>query len=213
MIFDILMVAILALSMVLGFRSGFVYSLVHTAGWIVAVAASLFLDDKVGLFIEDHLGLRTKIYDAFYARVMSSMTAGTESLSNLPSILSNAVEGVQMNLATEVAGKLTDVTYSVLMMVLIAAVVKLVLWLITMAFSRRNNDGFTGIPDGILGMSVGFLRGILILFVIFALLVPVTSMMSPETATSVMASLESSSIAYDFYDNNLLLLVINSILA
>jgi len=50
---DIIVLVILILSMALGYRNGFVYSVFHGLGWLISIIVSFFLFPKVIWFFEE----------------------------------------------------------------------------------------------------------------------------------------------------------------
>ena len=79
-------------------------------------------------------------------------------------------------------------------------------------FSKKQNGGFTGLLDGILGLAFGLMRSFLVVFFLLALLVPVSSFLAPDTASALIESLSKSVFTKDLYDNNLLMLIVRDFL-
>ena len=59
--------------------------------------------------------------------------------------------------------------------------------------------------DGFVGLLFGFVKGIIYVFILLALLFPVATMANTDTYTLLMDSLYASNIALELYDNNLFL--------
>lgn len=74
------------------------------------------------------------------------------------------------------------------------------------AAARRGSGLFTA-ADRILGMAAGGLNGLLIIFLLLTLLVPVLHMTGTEAAQWTASRLEESVIAGTLYDNNIILLI------
>ena len=60
-------------------------------------------------------------------------------------------------------------------------------------------------------MCIGFARGVLLIFILLAFLIPVMGMASPESAEAMRDSLDNSTFAGMLYDNNLLLLIVQDL--
>ena len=213
MIFDILVIFVLAVSMVLGFRSGFLYACIHTVGWLLAVLMGFIWSPKLCVLLNEKTRLPASLENAFYSRFSESFSTADETLRQLPEILSSLIRKTEISFVSQAAQTMPNLCLSILAFLLTALAVKLLLWVLTETLSRKRNDGFTGLADGILGLAAGFLRGILLVFFGFALLVPLCSFLAPETASSVMEALSSSMFAKDLYDNNLLMLIVRSFIA
>lgn len=208
MIFDIIILIILLLTMVFGFRRGFVYSFIHTLSLIGTLIAAFF----GARFMQGHLEERTMIDDNLYSnlfeRFSSTMDSALSPLDTLPLILGRKVEAASGDTAALAAEKLTDFLMLVLSFLILFIAIKLICYLIILFFSRKNSDGFIGAVDGLLGMLAGFIKGVLIVFIVLALLVPGMNFMSTASAELFMAALDNSYVAKTLYDANFLLLIL-----
>jgi hypothetical protein len=74
-------------------------------------------------------------------------------------------------------------------------------------FSKKHNDGIIGFLDGSFGLIAGAIKGLLLIFILLALLVPVISLSS---GNGLASALEASRIAGTLYDNNYLLLIVKT---
>lgn len=213
MIFDIILIAILAVTMVRGFRSGFVYTFIHAAGWILAVVIGFAWSPKLQNYIINNTKLYTKLYSAFFERFSQSITFQNETIEHLPKIIKKVFDDAYMSIASSLAETVTDILFTILCFVTVVAVIKLILLLVTVLFSKKNSDGgFTSFTDGMLGLAAGIVHGIIIIFFMFAFLTVFSGFMSPEFSAKIADSLSESAFAKDFYDNNLLLLIVRSFL-
>ena len=99
--------------------------------------------------------------------------------------------------------------FAILCFALVVIAVKIVIFIIIHLLSKRNNqNGVVGFADGLAGMVTGFAKGMIVVFVLFALMVPVMNMFFPEHIEAAMKALETSRFAGDLYNNNLLLLIV-----
>lgn len=208
MIFDIIILIILVLTMVFGFRRGFVYSFIHTLGMIGSLAAAFIFSKPVQGLISDNTMLDENFYNTIFENVSSSLSSALGPTDTLPLILTTKVNSVADNTAAMIAEGLTDFALQVISFFAIFIVVKLLCYIIISIFSRRNNDGFVGFFDGLLGLISGFIKGILIVFVFLALLAPGMNLMSPASAEIFMTALDNSYIAKTLYDANFLMLIL-----
>ena len=87
MIFDVILIAILALTMVFGFRRGFVYTFIHTIGWVLSIVLAFVWSPKLQDFLIEKTSLKNSIYEAFLAKFSQSLAFRDESIENLPAIL------------------------------------------------------------------------------------------------------------------------------
>lgn len=208
MVFDIIILIILVLTMVFGFRRGFVYSFIHTLGLIGSLAAAFIFAKPAQRIISENTMLDENLYNTVFENVSKSLDSMLGPTDTLPLILTTKINEAAEGTATVVAQNLTDFALVIISFFAIFAVIKLVCYIIISIFSRRNNDGFVGFFDGFLGMIAGFIKGLLIVFVFLALLAPSMNLMSPASAELFMTSLDESYIAKTLYDANFLLLIL-----
>ena len=208
MIFDIIILIILVLTMVFGFRRGFVYSFIHTLGLIGSLAAALIFRKPVQGLISERTMLDENLYNTIFDNVSTSLNSILGPTDTLPLILTTKINNAADDTAAAVAQSLTDFALQIISFFAIFIVVKLLCYIIISIFSRRNNDGFVGFFDGLLGLIAGFIKGILIVFVFLALLAPGMNLMSPASAEIFMTALDNSYIAKTLYDANFLLLIL-----
>ncbi len=208
MIFDIIILIILVLTMVFGFRRGFVYSFMHTLGLIGSLAAAFIFAKPVQGLISEKTMLDENFYNTIFENVSSSLNSVLGPTDTLPLILTTKINETADDTAAMIAQNLTDFALQVISFFAIFIVVKLICYIIISIFSRRNNDGFVGFFDGLLGLIAGFIKGLLIIFVFLALLAPGMNLMSPASAEIFMTALDNSYIAKTLYDANFLLLIL-----
>lgn len=208
MIFDILILIILVLTMVFGFRRGFVYSFIHTLGLIGSLVAAFIFARPAQKLLSENTQLDENFYNTIFDNVASSLDSMLTPADTLPLILSTKVDAAANDTAAIIAQNLTDFATLIISFLAIFIVIKLICYIIISIFSRRNNDGFVGFFDGLLGLIAGLIKGVLIVFVFLALLAPGMNLMSPASAEILMTALENSYIAKTLYDANFLLLVL-----
>ncbi len=208
MIFDIIILIILVLTMVFGFRRGFVYSFIHTLGLIGSLVIAFFCARPVQTLVCERTMIDENLYNTIFENVSTSLDSMLGPTDTLPLILTTKINAAADDTAAMVAQNITDFATLVISFFALFVVVKLVCYIIISIFSRRNNDGFAGFFDGLLGLIAGFIKGLLIVFVFLALLAPGINLMSPASAEIFMTALDNSYIAKTLYDANFLLLIL-----
>lgn len=210
MILDIIILAILIIAMVSGFRKGFMYAFIHTLGWVI----SIIFGFAGANFLKEQLVLKTMLDENLYAtlseRLTLSFDSATSSADSLPLILGQAVDTATTGAAQLLAQQITELTLSILSFALIVIVIKLLCFLLTRLLSRKSNKGFIGFVDGLLGMVAGSIKGVLLVFLFLMLLLPAVNFMAPESTVIVLSALENSHFAGTLYDANFLVLVLGN---
>ena len=205
---DIVIGLIFVISTAVGFRQGFVHTFIHTAGWILSIVIGFAWYAKV----EDYLRTKTNFYDSIYEKIADRVAAEGSSAAvsfttNMPSILQEFIDSIKNSVATAITSGVADFLFKVICFLLVVVAIRLIFLLLSSFLSKKHNEGFLGFVDGVFGLFAGAIKGLLLVFLLLALLVPVISLSSGD---SFAASLESSRIAGILYDNNYLLLIVKS---
>ena len=141
--------------------------------------------------------------------ITESAANATTCIDSLPTILGDALAGARDKMTAGLAEVMADRVFAILCFALVVIAVKIVIFIIIHLLSKRNNqNGVVGFADGLAGMVTGFAKGMIVVFVLFALMVPVMNMFFPEHIEAAMKALETSRFAGDLYNNNLLLLIV-----
>ena len=206
MIIDLILITIVVICLVLGFRKGFLYTIVHSLGWLIALAGAFFLSEPVSGLIKEHTG----IYDRIYRLMLSNFTGPADTAStyyeSLPDVIGNKANEVTGNITESLATTFADAILAILSFVLIFLVIKFILWLLLRGFSKRHRDGLSGCLDGMFGLVAGAVKGAILVLLFLALLMPFINFVSPDSADAVMKTLSESYIAGFLYDHNVILL-------
>ncbi len=206
MLIDIAVGIILIISVVRGYSNGFARTFLHIAGWVLSIVLAFVFYPKA---TEILMG-KTSIYDTIHSILSVHFSSGSESttqyaLSQFPAALGSTIQGIIDGAAGALADALTDgltqIVFNILGFLLIAVGVRLVFLLISLLFSKKNNDGITGFVDGVLGGLAGAAKGMIVVYVVLAFMVPMLGL----TDNPILQDVLSTSIFSQYlYDNNLL---------
>ncbi|MCQ4636612.1 CvpA family protein [Anaerovorax odorimutans] len=213
MFLDIIVAVILILTMVSGFRKGFIYTFTHTLGWLGAMVAAFIFSSPLRQLASERTQIDEQIYRAFYDKLSLSSDSLSASTDTFPLILGKGIDTAATEAADAIAARLTELTMTVLCFLAILLAVKVILFFLTIALSKRQNKGFTGFLDGLLGLVAGMIRGIIFVFIFLALLLPVVNLVSPASTQLILDSLDASYFSRTLYDSNFIVLVIGDLLA
>ncbi len=212
MIFDIAIIVILILFVIHGFRKGFLFTLIHAVGWMVALAGSAVAVTHTKSFLKENGFIYDGLMRFFTDRFNEQGDMFTPAVSSMPSELGGILDSMIDGLSVTFAAGMADIAYSVILYILFFILIKFVMWLILRIFSRKYSDGFTGIVDGVFGAAAGLLCGAVFVLVILLLLIPASNIMSPELTSRFAAQMDSSVFTSYLYDNNILYDVIRGVL-
>jgi uncharacterized membrane protein required for colicin V production len=205
---DIAIGLIFVISTAAGFRQGFVHTFLHTAGWILSIVLSFAWYEQV----ENFLRAKTNFYDSIYNRIAGQVAAEGPSAAStftadMPLILQEFIDSIKNSMAAAIVSGVADFIFKVLCFLLVVVAVRFVFLLLTSLLSKKHNEGFLGFIDGVFGLLAGAIKGLLLVFMLLALLVPVISLSS---GNGIASALEASRIAGILYDNNYLLLIVKT---
>jgi uncharacterized membrane protein required for colicin V production len=109
------------------------------------------------------------------------------------------------------ADQLASASFSVLCFIGTVLVIKLILFLLTLALSRKHRKGFVGALDATGGVFLGLLQGFIIVFVILLLILPVSLAINPWLFEKISDMLDTSFFARTWFMTNPLIPLIESI--
>lgn len=214
MLLDIIALLILLSVMILGFRNGFLYTFLHSVGWIISLIAAFFLKAHIIKLLEKY----TDIQNLFKVHIHESTINSTSSdaysqIEYIPAVLKEPLlKGVKFagDAAKDIiAEKTSAILYHLVIMLAVAFIIKLLISLILLLFSKRGNFCLLAGVDGFFGLLAGFMKGLIILFVLLAILVPVNGLLDLDIINS---SLQSSKAVKILYENNVIMLFLKNLI-
>lgn len=211
MIIDIVLLSILIVIMALGYRYGFIYTFFHVLGWFISLGCGFFFSPGVKAHLIEADYFYTRVYEKVLEKIPGGFSEGSFESNGIPSLVTDFVTGLANSVTENIAQGVTDLIMTMISFLIVVLLVKLVLFFIIAGFSKKNNPGATGIIDGILGLGFGFIKGMIVLYIILAFMIPIINLASPEHTFSLLTSLDSSVIAKDLYNNNPILLLTNQL--
>ena len=157
--------------------------------------------------------------EAIYLRVnekTQEIFTPSQVESGLPDIIQESFaefsQTVVGTAADSLATSLSMLWMSVLSFLILAGLCNVAFKVILATGSKKKRRNIIGTVDGFVGLLFGFVKGIIYVFILLALLFPVATMANPDTYTLLMDSLYASNIALELYDNNLLMVMIEGLM-
>lgn len=211
MILDVIIAIVIIGTMVQGYRHGLLKTLVHTVGWFLALAFAFMWSPKFNEFILDNTGLYNSIYGNINEKVSTTLSP-VEMQGSMPTIIQDPLTNLTNSLAGSISLGLSNLLFTIVCFLVITLAVQTVLHIAISLVSKEHNHGITGFFDGCLGMVFGFIKGIIYVFILLALMVPIASLADPKIMTFLMENLGNSYFTSELYDNNLILLIMKDLL-
>ncbi len=181
-------------------------------GWLLAIILGFVWSPKAKAFLLDKTDYYDSIHKSLAERFSSAVSAENFFADGFPKILQGVVEKMSRAAADSFADSMTELLFTILSFIAVTLLIKLILWLVIGLFSKKHAGGLTAFLDGLAGLCAGLVKGVLMVFVLFALMVPVMSLASSQFALSFQNWLADSTFACDLYDNNLIILIVRDFL-
>lgn len=209
MIIDIILFSILVVIMAISYRNGFISTFLHLVGWLISLSCGFFFAPRVKEYLISKDFFYTSINEKLLSKMPQGAPPGSFKSEGIPNLVGDFVDNVTDTVSTNIASSLTELIMVIISFLIVVIAVKLFLYFITIIFSKKNRKGPTGLIDGLLGLAFGFFKGMIVLYIILAVMIPVINLTSPENTFAILTSLDSSVLAKDLYNNNPLLLITN----
>lgn len=209
-ILDIIIIAIMALSIFLGYKKGLVKVAVKLCAFLIAVIVTLIFYKPVSNMIIDNTQLNEKIENIIIENGTKELEQSNEEeqkniLENMQEYVENSVTQTQNEIVTNAAKEISVRLINILVIVSLFIATRLLLILLVLI-----SDLITNIPiikqfNEIGGILYGTIRGLALIYVILAIVFLITSITSNN---DIIATINSSYITQFMYNNNILLNII-----
>jgi len=200
------------------------------------IGLGVFYKDKLSAYLMQ-TKMRAKLYDGFFKFLSGNETAVDPSAATeVPAADAPAADGGSMfdtiftpdgsesvisksigNIFNDAANKaadaaaerLTEIALGVIAFALIILAVCIVMAILRGIIRYlRDTSIVIGFADRVLGFVLGSVRGLMLAWIAVALLMPVTTLISPDKVTPMMDALQQTTAAKEIYDVNPLLLLV-----
>ncbi|WP_432409727.1 CvpA family protein [Wukongibacter sp. M2B1] len=227
---DICVIIIIATNAIRGLGVGLVISLFNIASYIVAGIVAKLYYPSLSKFVIENTNWALKVQEFVLknmkfssADALQAQSGGYESIfeaMNLPRALQTVFfqsdffteysDGVFQNINVYISQMITKTIVDLLCIIIIFFVAKLVL-----GIACNILNGIASLPiikqfNRLGGLILGVLKGIIIIYIFTAIMIPIASIF-PNS--SLVNTLETSSITRVFYDYNILLYMIKNMIS
>ena len=210
MILDLILLGLFALTLFISMRKGFMHILATFLKGVASLVIAYFGAPVLGGLIEGSSvgkASRSKIMELLVSKWQDS-----DMYHALPGFFKDSLlNGGAIESASDT---INHVAWIVLAFVIIFLGIRIVVGILAkMVSSSREKEGFAGSVDWFLGLVMGILMGVFVVFLFLALLFPVASIVAPDRVSEIMGWFDGSIFAQDLYDNNLLFLILSNAIA
>ena len=214
-IIDLIIVAMLAISIFLGYKKGLTKCIIKILSFVIALVVAAVLFKPVSNFIIEKTEIDDNIKQSIVNLVQDDIQDSGEVKkdSNLPKVMvnyinetvENAVDEAKNNVVTVAAEGIAVTTINIVVAILLFAIVRIALMFVSALSTIITDLPIIKQVDKSGGILYGLVRALVIIFVIFA----VISLISPMIEqTGVIENINKSVIGSILYNHNILLNII-----
>ncbi len=192
MIADIIVIAVVVVSIFLGYKSGFLKSLINVVSYIASIILSFLFYPVLSDFLMD-----TPLYTFFVEKIGEKYPA--EGIIQTEwQFLEKYIKGAEGAVSAAIAELLINIVSFILIVIIFKIAIKLIgnalnLFACLPVIKQFNRLG---------GAVLGGLLGILVVYIAMALMVTITPIDSLDKATT---EIQKSTFAQEMYNNNIIL--------
>lgn len=210
MILDLIILLILVVFGFLGLKNGFVYSIFRFLGWVVAIVAAVFLQSTLVNALKEYTMFFVDYSDHVEGVCYGFIERYTGGIpGSVPGAFGEALDEITDEVIVAAAEKISDASFNAIVFVSLVFLIKFILFLVTILFSKKYHEGFVGGVDGIMGCILGVVQGLVIVLVLLALLMPLSFTVSPNFYDWVNTTMSNSLVTELLYTNNPFLSFVN----
>lgn len=199
-IVDLIIIAIILLFTFLGYKRGLIKLAIKLCTFIIAVIIAVMFYKPIA----DSIIINTEIDESIQGTIISNIlpegVSENEEIdlsNNLPSIIIENSENTVNSIATSISTTLIETVCLLVIFVFVKIVLKFVTFLADLIAKLPILKQFNELG----GTIYGILEGLLIVFVVFA----VISLIAPLIDTSILEAINGSTLGAFLYNNNILL--------
>jgi uncharacterized membrane protein required for colicin V production len=212
MILDIIIILIVAGLGFYGYKKGFIFSLVQTVGWVLALALAYLLTPRIISLFKDHTGFFQSLSSVVEGKIDVSLNKIEIITNSLPSGMQPTIDTYTNDLVEGVSEGFANVFGVIILFFAMFVAVKLALWIAQRLLSRDYSGGVINAVDGILGALLGVARAAIVICLLLVILAPLTTLISTGFTSFFNDQLEQSFITEAIYKNNPVIMLIQGYL-
>jgi uncharacterized membrane protein required for colicin V production len=199
-VIDLLIIGVIALFTFIGYKQGLIKSAIKILSFVIALIIALILYKPVSSLIINNTGLDDGIKNKIVESILPEGVSADEEVeiqNTLPNMIVESGRGTVNKAAESIAVQIIETGVLLVIFILVR---------FGLRFVTVLTDLITKLPvlkqfDELGGVLYGVFRGIVLVFVIFAVIYLFSPMMKPETVRNINKSFIGGTI----YNNNILL--------
>ncbi len=214
-IIDLIVIAILLLSIFLGYKKGLIGVAFKILSFIIAIIITLILYRPVSNYIINNTEFAKTIENTITEKLSTTnIEEGKidETSTDLPNVVVNYINNEIVSTVNETGEALVQIVAKDLSQTIINLIVVIAIFLITrllLLFAKAILSAVAELPiikqfNEVGGIIYGILRGILLIYVLLAIISLILPMLDK---TAILGAINNSIITKILYNNNLILML------
>lgn len=206
-IVDIIILAILVLSIFLGYRKGLVELSIKLFAFLIAIVVTLILYKPVANFIIDHTTIDDKIQNTIMQKAEDAIDQTSKLSDNeyIQGTANNVANDIKNNMLPEEAHNLTVNIINLVVMIVLFLVIKIALRFVTAIANLVAKLPILNQFNKLGGSLYGLIRGLLVIYVVL-MIVNFVGTINPNN--QLHKKIVESHLGKAMYENNLLQVLI-----
>lgn len=212
-IIDLIVIAILVLSTFLGYKKGLIGVAFKILSFLIAIVITLILYRPISSYIINNTSFETTIENSISEKLSTSkINEGKidETSTDLPNVVVNYINKEIVSTVNETGEALVQIVAKELSQTIINLIVVIGIFVITrllLLFAKAILSAVAELPiikqfNEVGGIIYGILRGILLIYVLLAILSFILPMLDK---TAILSAINDSILTKILYNNNLIL--------
>lgn len=198
-IIDIIMIAIIALSVFLGYRKGLISLVIQLCAFLIAIVITLIIYKPISNLIIDNTGLDESIQSAILEKANETVDGATNTIN--AEIVENQAEEIKTGMLPEAARELSINIINIAVIIILYLIIRIILKVITLVANLVAEIPILKQFNKAGGIIYGLIRGLLIIYVAL-LLIGFVNQINPENAIS--ENIDKTFVTKAMYENNVL---------
>lgn len=197
MVLDGIVILFVVLSVFLGYKKGFVGLAIKLVALIVAILVTFILYQPVSNFIINTTGVDETIENAIYEKATQALKGETQENNYTNALKNQLLDGT----LPQTSRTLSINIIKIIVIIILFIVTKILIMCISSLANSLAKLPIVKQCNKLGGIIYGLLRGVLIIFVFFAV-IELYTQITPQNA--VYNEIEKSSISKMIYENNII---------
>ncbi len=210
MILDIIIAVLLLLCLLYGLKKGFVFTLVHTVGWVISMVLAYFATPYMSSFMKKNTGLFPWIESNLEGQLGGSLTNVEEGLNRLSLVVNALTSPAGSEIPVKTVSSLAEIFFVICCFILAFVLIKVLLGILAHFISKDYRTGNIRIFDRILGGVTGLILGAILVILGLTAITFIAGIFPSSLGETFNAQLETSYVSKEIFENNALLVLLQN---